>query len=142
MAGSHARRVMVAAGRTCGRSLRGPTTEAMIDLRGRSAVRPAVFPSPMMLRALAALIVAVPMVLIGQAIDSYEQEVVAKLSNQELREYLKQGSDQSFVAGYLIMAVGSLLYLGALEGVALLVRLGCRMVRPSEARTFAQARSY
>src|SRR5262249_20574463 len=88
-------------------------------------------------RVLAVLILAVPVVLIGQAIDRYEQEVVAKLSYQELRDYLQQGHSESFAGSYLIFGVLSLVYLGLVEGIAFVARLAMRGFRPAPASPLA-----
>lgn len=101
-----------------------------------------VSPGQVVSRIVAVLILAVPIVLISQAIDSGEREYIAKLSPQDLRDYLREGQDDSFAGSYLVFGGLSLVYLGLVEGVAFLARLGMRQFGSDRSRQFAREWSH
>lgn len=97
-----------------------------------------IAPVQVISRVLAVLLVAVPLGFLALAIDRGEQEVIRKLSHQELLEYLRVGEASSFSEQYLYLVVISLLLLALVEVVAWVVRLGLGLIRPNGAVIAAQ----
>src|SRR5262249_18002614 len=80
-------------------------------------------------RVVAVLLLAVPLVLLAQAIHRHEQEMIGQLSHQELLEHLREGQKDSFPATYFTLGVLSLAYLALVEAVAALLRMGVMLLR-------------
>jgi hypothetical protein len=98
--------------------------------------------SQILSRAVAVLLLAVPLVWLAQAIDSQEQEVIARLSHQELLEHLREGQKDSFAATYFTLGGLSLVYLALVEAVAAFLRMGVRLFRPQPAARPIHAEGY
>jgi len=102
-------------------------------------VQVTISPAQVISRVLAVLLLAVPLVWISSAMSNAEQELIARLSHKELLEYLQEGQVRSFGEQYLYVGGATLLYLALVEGVAGVLRLGMRLLRPTS--TLAPART-
>jgi hypothetical protein len=71
----------------------------------------------------AVLVLAAPLAWLSNSISQIEQAEIAKMSHQELLAYLREGHDTSFGAGYLLVAITTLIYVAVVEGLALIIRL-------------------
>jgi hypothetical protein len=104
-----------------------------------------VRPLDVVSRAVAVLLVGLPLAWLGMRIGAWEMEAVAKMNHTELLDYLKGGYDPSFLSNYGRILLLTFLYVGLVEGVALVCRLIVRAV-PTEKPTgedaeFPQERS-
>ena len=88
-------------------------------------------PKQVVSRVLAVLLLAVVLVPISAAIEQSEQEMFGKLTHQQLLEYLREGQQQSFAERYVQMALLTLVFLAAIEGVAFVLRCSIDLVRPA-----------
>jgi hypothetical protein len=92
-------------------------------------------------RAVAVVLVALLLAWLAMAIGAWEKEAIAKMSHAELLKYLNEGYDPSFLSTYVRMLVISFLYVGLVEGLALVFRLIVRAIRP-ELQTNGSANPY
>lgn len=87
-------------------------------------------PLDVLSRAVAVLLVAVPLAWIVTQAGVWEAEEVIKMSHQELLAYVKKGADASFLSNFGLALLLTVLYVGLVEGVAFVCRLLVRAVRP------------
>ncbi len=82
-------------------------------------------------RIAAVLIVGLLLAWVTMVLGEWEIQETSKLSHTELQEYIKQGHDSSFPGNYLHVLILTSVYVACVEGVAFLIRIGARAMRPS-----------
>jgi hypothetical protein len=92
-------------------------------------------------RAVAVLLAGLLLSWLLMQFGAWEKEAVAKMNHTELLNYLNEGYDPSFLSNYVRVLVVTFLYVGLVEGLALVFRLVVRAVRPEE-RTTDAAREF
>lgn len=132
VAGARAKRMQ--GGYEAGRGLGHDSVKQVIHFEVEvSTMKGTVSLTPILSRVVAVLFLAVPFVLITQALDNYEQEMIAKLSYQELLAYLRDGQTDSFAMRFLTLGGLSLIYLLFVELISAFVRMWVRLLSPQRA---------
>ncbi len=89
-------------------------------------------PADILSRVAAVLLVALPLAALLQWLSRVEAEDTARMTFDELRKYLSEGANATFAADYARILGFTTVYVLVVEGLAFLMRLTVRAVRPTE----------
>lgn len=88
-------------------------------------------PAEIVSRLVAVLVVGFAIAWATQSFAQFEAAETAKMSCEELKQYVTGGDELSFVATYFLMVAFTGIYVLVVEGLAFVLRLVARSVAPA-----------